>query len=69
MSCPELFNPLDPTPEDLRVWAYTPDAEYPDEMPEDWDLMVAQIKNAPLLLELACDLRCPQPGRSRAPSP
>jgi hypothetical protein len=37
MSHPTLSNPINPTPADLRLWAYTPDAEYPDEMPQDWD--------------------------------
>jgi hypothetical protein len=59
MSHPTLSDPTDPTPEDLRLWAYTPDAEYPDEMPQDWDLCVISFERAPLLLEFAADAHCP----------
>ncbi len=59
MPCPRLENPLDPTPDDLRRWAYTPDADYPDEMPQDWDLMVADIEKAEQLVELASAMDCP----------
>lgn len=63
MSSPKLMSdPLDPTPDDLRRWAYTPDAEYPDEMPQDWDLCVATIDRAQLLLEFASDAACPTRG-------
>lgn len=59
MSYPKLTNPTDPTPEDLRLWAYTPEAEYPDEMPQDWDLCVISFERAPVILELASDESCP----------
>lgn len=58
----KMSNPLDPTPEDLRRWAYAPDAEYPDEMPEDWDLCVADIDRVDMLVELASDAECPNRG-------
>lgn len=62
MSHPTLTNPLDPTPEDLRLWAYTVDASYPDEMSQDWDLCVISFERAPLILELASDENCPNRG-------
>jgi hypothetical protein len=59
MSYPTLSNPIDPTPEDLRLWAYTPDAQYPDEMSQDWDLCVISFERAPLMIEFASDDNCP----------
>ncbi len=59
MGYPRLTNPIDPTPEDLRLWAYTRDAEYPDEMSQDWDLCVISFERAPLILEFASDENCP----------
>ena len=50
---------MNPTPDDLRLWAYTPDAMYPDEMPQDWDLCITDFERAPLLLQFASDLACP----------
>ena len=59
MRCPKLSNPIDPTPADLRLWAYTPDACYPDEMSQDWDLCVTSFKNAGSILQFASDVACP----------
>src|ERR1700741_4331650 len=59
MSYPNLSNPIDPTPEDLRLWAYTPEASYPDEVSQDWDLCVISFERAPLIIEFAADESCP----------
>jgi hypothetical protein len=59
MDCPKLSNPIDPTPEDLKLWAYTAGAMYPAEMPEDWDLLISSFDRASLLLEFASDSSCP----------
>jgi len=59
MPCPKLSNPINPTAEDLRLWAYTPDADYPDEMSQDWDLCVTSFERAPLLVQFASDPDCP----------
>ena len=34
-------NPVDPTPAELRAWAYHPDTVRLQTMPPDWDLLVA----------------------------
>ena len=59
MPCPKLSDPINPTSDDLRLWAYTPDAEYPDEMSQDWDLCIIDFERAPLLLQFASDPVCP----------
>lgn len=59
MPCPKLSDPLNPTADDLRLWAYTPDAHYPDEMSQDWDLCITDFGRAPLLLQFASDPVCP----------
>jgi hypothetical protein len=51
---------LNPTEEELRKWAYTDGAKYPDEMPQDWDLCVAEFSRGLLLLRLASDVDCPK---------
>ena len=53
---------LNPTDEELRQWAYTPDAGYPEEMSQDWDLCVTDFGRAPLLLQFAADSDCPNRG-------
>jgi hypothetical protein len=44
-----------PSEQDLREWAYNPDAE----AEQDFDLMVAELRFGPLLVELAGDPNCP----------
>ena len=34
-------NPVDPTPAELRAWAYHPDESVLKTMPQDWDLLVS----------------------------
>jgi hypothetical protein len=59
MPCPTLSDPINPTPDDLRLWAYTPEADYPDEMSQDWDLVITDFARAPLFLQFASDTACP----------
>ena len=44
MSVQQVFrgfaNPVDPTPAELRAWAYHPDTIPLSSMPPDWDLLV-----------------------------
>jgi hypothetical protein len=52
-------NPVDPTPAELRAWAYHPDASILSSMPPDWDLLVAGDRLIGILFELALDPACP----------
>jgi hypothetical protein len=52
-------NPVDPTSAELRAWAYHPDAVKMQNMPPDWDLLVAGDPLVNTLLELALDEECP----------
>jgi hypothetical protein len=45
-----------PTPEQLREWAASPDAEEPV---QDWDLWLSHLPHEILYLELAADWNCP----------
>lgn len=50
---------LNPTDGEIERWAYIPDANYPPEMSQDWDLCVTEPERADFLERLASDLRCP----------
>jgi hypothetical protein len=50
---------VNPTDEEIVRWAYIPDANYPPEMSQDWDLCVTEPGRADLLERLASDPRCP----------
>jgi hypothetical protein len=52
-------NPVDPTPGELRAWAYQPDSVPLHSMPPDWDLLVAGDRLVGTLFELAMDPACP----------
>ena len=52
-------NPVDPTPAELRAWAYHPDTVKMQAMPAEWDLLVAGDPLVATLLELAMDDNCP----------
>lgn len=52
-------NPVDPTPAELRAWAYRPDIGKMRSMPPDWDLLVASDRLVGTLFELALDGNCP----------
>ena len=52
-------NPVDPTPAELRAWAYQPESVTLESMPLDWDLLVAGDHLIGTLAELALDPRCP----------
>ena len=51
-----MRNPWEPTDDEIAAWAYRPDAVEPV---QDWDLSVASIDRAPLLIRLAADPACP----------
>jgi hypothetical protein len=52
-------NPVDPTPAELRAWAYHPDMIKLQAMPPDWDLLVSNDRLVGTLLDLALDTNCP----------
>jgi hypothetical protein len=52
-------NPVDPTPAELRAWAYHPDVSVLHTMPPDWDLLVSGDRLIGTLFELAMDQVCP----------
>jgi hypothetical protein len=52
-------NPVDPSPSELRAWAYDPDSVPLDSMPADWDLLVSGDHLVATLFELAMDRSCP----------
>lgn len=52
-------NPVDPTPAELRAWAYHPEMVRLQAMPPDWDLLVASDRLVGTLLDLALDVNCP----------
>ncbi len=51
-------NPVDPTAEELREWAYHPESVALAGLPPDWDLMVASDRLIGTVMELAMDPRC-----------
>ena len=52
-------NPVDPSPAELRAWAYHPDSVPLQSMPANWDLLVACDHLVTTLFELAMDPSCP----------
>jgi hypothetical protein len=52
-------NPVDPTPAELKAWAFQPDSIPLSEMPADWDLLVSGDHLIPTLFDLAMDRTCP----------
>ncbi|HET8683690.1 MAG TPA: hypothetical protein VFM54_17755 [Micromonosporaceae bacterium] len=52
-------NPVDPTPGELRAWAYNPDTVPLHTMPADWDLLVSGDRLIGTLFEIAMDPTCP----------
>jgi len=52
-------NPVDPTPAELRAWAYQPGAVPLSTMPADWDLLVANDRLIGTIFDLAMDTACP----------
>jgi hypothetical protein len=52
-------NPVDPSPTELRAWAYAPDSVPLESMPQDWDLLVSGDRLITTLFELAMDRSCP----------
>ncbi|BCJ71872.1 MULTISPECIES: hypothetical protein [Catellatospora] len=52
-------NPVDPTPNELRTWAYAPESVPLTAMPPDWDLLVSGDRLINTLFDLAMDTSCP----------
>lgn len=52
-------NPVDPTPAEMRAWAYHPDGALLRSMPPDWDLLVAGDRLIGTLFDVAMDPKCP----------
>ncbi|MEU1752251.1 hypothetical protein ABZ436_06290 [Micromonospora matsumotoense] len=52
-------NPVDPSPGELRAWAYQPDSVPLTSLPPDWDLLVSGDHLVLALFELALDPACP----------
>lgn len=52
-------NPVDPSPAELRAWAYQPDSVPLSAMPPDWDLLVSGDHLVTTLFDLAMDRSCP----------
>jgi hypothetical protein len=52
-------NPVDPSPSEMRAWAYRPDSVRLETMPVDWDLLVANDRLVATMFELAFDPNCP----------
>lgn len=54
-----FVNAVDPTPAELRAWAYQPDSVALSTMPPYWDLLVAGDRLVSTVFELAVDTKCP----------
>jgi hypothetical protein len=54
-----FMNPVDPTPGELKSWAYHPDVVPLNTMPPDWDLLVSGDRLIGTLFEIAMDRACP----------
>lgn len=52
-------NPVDPTPDELREWAYRPDSVPLHSMPPDWDLLVSSDRLIGTIFDLVLDQTCP----------
>lgn len=52
-------NPVDPTPAEMRAWAYHPDSVDLQTLPHDWDLLVVNEQLIPTLFDLGMDTTCP----------
>lgn len=52
-------NPVDPTADELRAWAYQPDSVPLESMPADWDLLLSGDQLIGTLFDLAMDRACP----------
>jgi hypothetical protein len=56
---PGFANPVDPSPAEVRAWAYQPDSVPLHTLPPDWDLLVAGDRLIGTLFDLAMDATCP----------
>jgi len=52
-------NEVDPSPAELRAWAYDPDSVPMHTLPPDWDLLLSGDHLVHTLFELAMDRSCP----------
>jgi hypothetical protein len=61
MTIPEGFfeDAANPTDKEIVRWAYIDGAQNPPEVPQDWQLCVAEPPRADLMVRLASDEKCP----------
>lgn len=52
-----MIDPWNPTPNEIRSWAYDPDAAEPC---QDWDLALSWLQDEAVYLSLATDDDCPK---------
>lgn len=52
-----MIDPWNPSPHEIRSWAYDPDAVDPC---QDWDLALSWLQDESVYLSLAADDRCPK---------
>ena len=52
-------NPVDPSPVELRAWAYHPERIRLDTLPADWDLLLSADRLISTLFGIAMDTHCP----------
>jgi hypothetical protein len=52
---PPIADVANPTPDEIRAWAYRGAVE----PMQDWDILIAEPGNLPVLVELVADCECP----------
>lgn len=56
-----MKDPINPTVDEVREWAYAPEST--DPLGQDWDLVLSnELSLSIVLLELAADQACPHQG-------
>lgn len=52
-----MRDPWNPQIKEIRAWAFEQDSFWPE---QDFDLSVAELQFADLIIELSCDVSCPK---------
>ncbi len=52
-----MIDPINPTAEELRTWAFSTEQYAPVE--QDWDIIISDPKLAQVIFDLAADQQCP----------